>query len=56
MRKNLNRVALLTALAFGTLTVARASANCCPQGKCGTCCVNCTKCGAHCSPATCCKK
>jgi hypothetical protein len=55
MRKNLNRLALLTTLALGGVTVVQAATNCCSDGKCGTCCVKCTKCGAHCSPKTCCK-
>jgi len=58
MRNKLNLLVALAALAAGGVSVAQAqsSGSCCTGGKCGTCCVNCTQCGANCTPATCCKK
>lgn len=52
MRKFIALAALVAGLSFAG-TVAQA-ADCCSGGKCGTCCKNCTQCGEHCSPQTCC--
>lgn len=55
----MRKLIAITALAVGLSFIgsaAQAADNCCSGDKCGTCCVNCTQCGSHCSPNTCCKK